>query len=1040
MTQRLARLVTGLTGTALTLLLFAGPPWLLTTLVGPPIPTSWPDLDLLRTIATVGVTDTFIVTTLAVIVWIAWAQFATAVVVEALVALRRRPRVRLPLLPGTQPLAARLVAATLLLVTFLQPRPIAAGAPLDLPVTTATTGVIDDRAAAAPEPTAATRTAVQTPTRTVEVGERDSWWSLAETHLGDGIRWRELRELNTGRTLKDGTVIRASTDQLQAGWDLHVPTDGTDNGSGPAADHAAAAADGPDTPDGAAGFDESDTGDTAAGWTVTAGEHFWGKATDTLEQSWNRPPTDAEVIPYWQQLIDTNHDLLAPPGDPDLIHPGQEFELPDPPPDPDGNGPPPADEPEIEPEAHVEVDPDEDDPNPGAGTDTGGDGDQAGPAAPVEHHTAIPDTAVPDVAVLPDHLTLDLDLTRPSPDGDSTGHPASGSHTVLGLPAELARPVAATALAAAGIVALLTRRRRTALQQRATTLRLPTPAPAFTDHLGSLTAATPTDPVLDELVNLLSTIPEHTHPALVLLHDTGPISLVFDHTDHPSPPPPSPWQLDTTDDGPVRWTARLGSRGPRRSIGLPLLLTLGRTDTTTVLANLAAGGTLPVAGPPDQVRTRLRAAALELACSRTAGPLEVVVVGDDTHLDVEQLRYTDDASDAIAAAVEEAEQGIIADDRLPRAIISHDPARPPARPAAVTGFCAAFIAAEAPTDGWHITLDGPTTWLHSPDGHRHPLTSPDLQPDLITGELHRLDLDNAVTTPTDTPEPEPPATPDAGREPEPASDPGELPDRTGDAEPATDPDPWCRINLLGPLHVTLGGEPVTRLTPTVRQLLPYLATHRHGITLTRLEEAIWPGRPPSRNGQRARTALTRLRAHLGNAPDGTPLIPRRSTGDQHIRLTDHITTDLDQALQHLDSAKTCNGDDQLRHLTAALDLIRGEPFEDLCFTWSLDVQQHAITHLHDAALTAATRLRELERYDEAEQAIRQGLTLYDPSEPLYVEWFHLEFDRGHHERIPHLWRRLQQRYADQADETAGIVTTPTIETELAYTNLTRHTS
>jgi hypothetical protein len=82
MTRHLTRLATGLVGTALTVALLVGPPWLLTTFVGSPLPSSWPDLDTLRTIATVGVTDTFVITTLAVIVWIAWAQLAVAIVIE----------------------------------------------------------------------------------------------------------------------------------------------------------------------------------------------------------------------------------------------------------------------------------------------------------------------------------------------------------------------------------------------------------------------------------------------------------------------------------------------------------------------------------------------------------------------------------------------------------------------------------------------------------------------------------------------------------------------------------------------------------------------------------------------------------------------------------------------------------------------------------------------------------------------------------------------------------------------------------------------
>ncbi len=194
MTSRLTRLATGLVGTALTVLLLVGPPWLLTTFVGSPIPSSWPDLDLLRSIATVGVADTFVITTLAVIVWIAWVQLAIAFVIEAFAAIRRRPPVRLPLIPGTQPLAARLVAATLLLVTVLQPRPLAAAAPLDLAVATAPPAAIGDEQA--PVQQSSARTATPVSTQTIVVGDRDSWWSLAETHLGDGLRWREIRDLN----------------------------------------------------------------------------------------------------------------------------------------------------------------------------------------------------------------------------------------------------------------------------------------------------------------------------------------------------------------------------------------------------------------------------------------------------------------------------------------------------------------------------------------------------------------------------------------------------------------------------------------------------------------------------------------------------------------------------------------------------------------------------------------------------------------------------------------------------------------------------
>lgn len=54
--------------------------------------------------------------------------------------------------------------------------------------------------------------------------------------------------------------------------------------------------------------------------------------------------------------------------------------------------------------------------------------------------------------------------------------------------------------------------------------------------------------------------------------------------------------------------------------GLPLLVTVGRTEQTTVLANLHAMRKLTVDGPEHELRWRRRADALEVATSRIAGP------------------------------------------------------------------------------------------------------------------------------------------------------------------------------------------------------------------------------------------------------------------------------------------------------------------------------------------------------------------------------------------------------------------------------------
>jgi len=54
----------------------------------------------------------------------------------------------------------------------------------------------------------------------------DSLWALAETHLGDGMRWQQIAELNAGRVMADGQSFDTNR-PLQAGWRLVLPADAT---------------------------------------------------------------------------------------------------------------------------------------------------------------------------------------------------------------------------------------------------------------------------------------------------------------------------------------------------------------------------------------------------------------------------------------------------------------------------------------------------------------------------------------------------------------------------------------------------------------------------------------------------------------------------------------------------------------------------------------------------------------------------------------------------------------------------------------------
>jgi hypothetical protein len=61
---------------------------------------------------------------------------------------------------------------------------------------------------------------------------------------------------------------------------------------------------------------------------VVAGEHLWSIAADHLAAHLDRTPTEAEITPHWQRLVEDNRDRLANPDDPDLIFPGQRLVLP----------------------------------------------------------------------------------------------------------------------------------------------------------------------------------------------------------------------------------------------------------------------------------------------------------------------------------------------------------------------------------------------------------------------------------------------------------------------------------------------------------------------------------------------------------------------------------------------------------------------------------------------------------------------------------------------------------------------------------------
>lgn len=219
----------GRVGSALALLaLLVGLPVALVALGGrPPLPTSVPDFgDLARTL---GPED--LVGVLVGIVWLIWLVFVACVVLEVIAARRGGMARTVPLAGPLQHVARALVGG--LLVTGLVAGPanaaVATAADDLAPVSTPVAAAV-----AQPETPAAPTVADRVEQRidghlvyTVKApkgGYHDNLWDIAEEHLGDGFRYKEIYELNKDRIQLDGRKLELAR-LIQPGWQLVMPDD-----------------------------------------------------------------------------------------------------------------------------------------------------------------------------------------------------------------------------------------------------------------------------------------------------------------------------------------------------------------------------------------------------------------------------------------------------------------------------------------------------------------------------------------------------------------------------------------------------------------------------------------------------------------------------------------------------------------------------------------------------------------------------------------------------------------------------------------------
>lgn len=654
--------------------------------------TGVPTADQLRDLPATMLTDDALLGVVTVLLWALWAVFALSVLVEVAAQLRHRRHTRrageAPVPPvddrprrvggPVQALARHLVGSLMISAApvLTLGRALPAGAAV--PPATAAAVEVEAPAEAAPAVGAveeATETDRPAATTVVTVQRGDTAWSLAERHLGDGARWREIWEANRDRVQPDGRTWADPDEDVHPGWVLHLPA----AGAGSAADEPAPAEAGP--PQALAGRPAGVPSEVV----VQPGDNFWDLAEGQLAAAWGRAPADGEVVEHWQALVDANRDALVRPGDPDLIHPGQVFRVPAPPADPatshalagatpseptpapaapdcdpaDADGDPATPPPSVADGTEAPAT----DPDPGGTPATAPDGGPGDPGDPVDGAAAGGDPdqgapgdepAAPDGEPVPAEEDPDAGVFVPGPAGpaEPPGGPDGGlapdglddraSRSTGEAPAEpdpsdaddgpdRRAPVGLVGggLALAGALLLLERRRRAQQRHRRRGRALPPPEPAERSAEQQLRwgADVAGARLLDAALRAAAAGAGATGLPRLAWAEAGGAEVVL-VLDQPAPPPPGFVAAD-----PDRWVTTataegLAAAGATAAAPLPALVPLGATDEgTELLVDLETSGVVTVAGSPDDVTGLLRALVVSLSTAPWGDQPRVVTVG-----------------------------------------------------------------------------------------------------------------------------------------------------------------------------------------------------------------------------------------------------------------------------------------------------------------------------------------------------------------------------------------------------------------------------
>lgn len=575
-----------------------------------------------------------------------------------------------------------------------------------------------------------------------------------------------------------------------------------------------------------------------------------------------------------------------------------------------------------------------------------------------------------------------------------------------------ALPLTIGTLAATAVVGTLELRRALKLRERPLG-RCEPPVSAGADRLRTALQDVQQPEAMESLTGALQLIAEHCHrnrhsaPALAAVR-LSPKGIRFEWESSAGAPPPG-------FDGDERcWSLRpdLVVLPDDRPCPYPALVSLGVCDGETLLVDAERSGVLGVAGTGEQRRAALAAMAVELSCAPWSSDARLVVTGTDAGLvkltgedrvqvldrdstwgllrnqvarrrlalgdqSLADLRVDPERAEAVAAMVfcffdELSDSEVAALDEL----LSGSP----------VGVAAIVATGSTAQARWVVegTSDQPTGRLSGQAGElaAHSISASERD---ALGELF------------------------ADRDLVPAPWWGQdnvyqLPHRDGDdvdivrlLQPATHP----RLLLIGPaeLHNPTGPEP-SRSRQQLIELCAWLAEHP-GSNATQMASALLIA-----EGTR-RSNLSRLRAWLGNDPEGEPYLPDAYSG--RISLQAAVTSDWQQ-LQLLLRPGITKVSDQA--LIAALELVRGAPLADAAPTqwhWAEELRINISSALRDVGVVLTDRALADHDIDLARWAASRALVVAPDDELLLCARLRTEHQAGNATETERLVNQLTRQ-------------------------------